>query len=155
MARLARYDPRGEVIRRRPFRAPRLMLAQVFLQGRQHVVGAVGVVLWLRGVRGFIRVCPAQRDQAQPEVADPGQQPVRRGPISPQDQDDGLRAVAFGVQATEPVRPPAVENAPDADLVAGGPRLAGYACSSSLRTAIASLGWCVCRLPGTLRTPVR
>jgi len=95
-------------------------------------------VSWLRSVPGLIRIQPAHRDQAQPEAADPGQQPLRRGLVGQQDRDDGLRAVASGRQAAEPVRPPAVENAPDADLVAGRPGLAGHAGPPSLRTAIAS-----------------
>src|SRR5262249_29621275 len=78
-------------------------------------------VSWRAGL-WFIGVQPADRDQAEPEVADLGQQPVQRGLIFERPGYDGLRVPAFDLQAAEPGRPAGVENALDADLVAGAHR---------------------------------
>ncbi len=59
----------------------------------------------LRVVRGVTGVEPAHRDQGETEVADLGQQPVQRGLIREQANDDRLRTVADDLEATEPVRP--------------------------------------------------
>src|SRR6266700_386002 len=85
------------------------------------VIGAVRFRLY--------RVEPAYRDQAQPEVADLGQHSVQCGLVREQANDDRLGAVAADLEAAEPVRPPVVEDAVDADLVAGGPPRAVHACS--------------------------
>src|SRR6516164_6344357 len=81
----------------------------------------------LRLVFGVAGVEPAHRDQAQPEVANLGQQPVQCGLIGEQADDDRVRAVAAELEAAEPVRPLVVEDAVDADLVAGGPPQAVHA----------------------------
>lgn len=72
-------------------------------------------------VSGFIGVKPAHRNQAEPEVADLGQQPMQRGLISKQTRDDRLRALAFDLETVEPRSPAVAEDALDADLVAGRP----------------------------------
>src|ERR1700733_1207405 len=84
-----------------------------------------------RLVFGVAGVEWAHRDQAQPEVADLGQQPVPCGLIGKQGNDDRLRAVAAELEAAEPVRPLVVEDAVDADLVAGGPPRAPHVCPPS------------------------
>src|ERR1700684_197165 len=68
---------------------------------------------------------------------------MQRDLIGQQAGDDGLRVISFDVQAAEPGRPPAVEDALDADLVMG--RAAGGAHFRS----VLPLGVC-CLLPGTL-----
>ena len=96
----------------------------------------------------------AHRDQGQAEIADPGQQPVQRALIREQASDDRLRAVAADLEAAEPVRPPVIEDAVDADLVPGGTPRVAHACSSPRLAAIAipPVGRCLVS-PGTLRTP--
>jgi len=91
----------------------------------------------LRLVSGVTGIQLAHRDQGQAEIADPGQQPVQRGLISEQASDDRLRTVAADLEAAEPVRPPVIEDAVDADLVPGGPPRAAPACSSPRLAAIA------------------
>jgi hypothetical protein len=80
-------------------------------------------------VSGLAGVQPAHGDQAQPEVADLGQQPVERRLVSEQAADDRLLAPAADVQAVEPGGPPAVQDARHADLIPGRP--AGGAHSTS------------------------
>src|SRR6266581_7409084 len=62
----------------------------------------------------------AHRDQGQTEVANLCQQPVERGLIREQASDDCLRAIVADLETAEPVRPPVIKDAVDADLVAGG-----------------------------------
>jgi len=59
-------------------------------------------------------------DQAEPKVADFGQQPVQRGLISERAANDRLRAVIAEVETLEPGGPMAVEDTVDADLVTRG-----------------------------------
>src|SRR5712671_3471897 len=72
----------------------------------------------------------AHRDQGQTEVADPCQQPVQRGLIREQASDDRLPAIVADLEAAEPVCPPVIKDAVDADLVAGGLPRAVHAWSS-------------------------
>ena len=66
-------------------------------------------------------VQPAHGDQAEPEVADLGQQAVQRGLVSEQAADDRLVALAADLEAVEPGRPPAVQETRYADLILGRP----------------------------------
>jgi hypothetical protein len=91
----------------------------------------------LRRISGATSAQLAHRDQGQAEIADPGQQPVQRALIREQASDDRLRAVAADLEAAEPVRPPVIEDAVDADLVPGGTPWAAHACSSPRLAAIA------------------
>jgi hypothetical protein len=61
---------------------------------------------------------PAYRNQDQPEVADPVQQPVQGGLVRDRAGDDRLAVVTADRQALEPGRPARVEDPLDADLVA-------------------------------------
>src|SRR5690348_6192182 len=70
---------------------------------------------------GLAAVQPAYGDQAEPEVADFGQQPVQRGLVSEQAADDCLLALAVDVEAVEPGGPPAVQDLRHADLIPGRP----------------------------------
>src|SRR6266567_2853050 len=69
---------------------------------------------------------PANCDQGEPKVADLGQQPVQRGLVSEQAEDDCLLAVAADLQAVEPGGPSAVQDARDADLIPRGPTGGGH-----------------------------
>src|SRR5580692_11563101 len=84
--------------------------------GSGHVVVADG---WKD--RRATGVQPAHGDQAEPEVADFGQQPMQRGLVSEQAADDRLVALAADLEAVEPGRPPAVQDTRHADLVLGRP----------------------------------
>src|SRR5260370_7505923 len=66
-------------------------------------------------------VQPAHGDQAEPEIADFGQQPVQRGLVSEQAADDRLVALAADLEAVEPGGPPAVQDTRHTDLVPGRP----------------------------------
>jgi hypothetical protein len=91
----------------------------------------------LRLVSGATSAQLAHRDQEKAEIADPGQQPVQRALIREQASDDRLGAVAADLEAAEPVRPPVIEDAVDADLVPGGTCRVAHACSSPRLAAIA------------------
>src|SRR6266566_627086 len=77
---------------------------------------------------GLAGVEPAHGDQAEPEVADFGQQPVQRGLVSEQPADDRLLSLAADLEAVEPGGPPAVQDTRHADFIPGRP--AGGAHSS-------------------------
>ena len=62
-------------------------------------------VRWLSLFTGFAAGQSAHGDQAEPEVADSGQQPVQCGLIGKRPGDDRLRAIGLHVQAAEPGRP--------------------------------------------------
>src|SRR5438105_14205881 len=55
---------------------------------------------------GLASVQPAHGDQAEPEVADFGQQPMQRGLVSEQAADHRLLALAADLEAVEPGGPP-------------------------------------------------
>ena len=80
---------------------------------------------------GLAGVHSAHGDQAEPEVADFGEQPVQRGLVSEQAADDRLLALAADLEAIEPGGPPAVQDTRDADLIPRRP--AGGAHPSSSR----------------------
>src|SRR5215210_9166718 len=71
------------------------------------------------GGMGWVGVKPCDRDQGQPQVADPCQHAVQRGLVGERAGQDG-GAVAGGgeAHAVEPGGPAAVEAASEADLVA-------------------------------------
>src|SRR5487761_1388866 len=77
---------------------------------------------------GLAGVQPAHGDQAEPEVADFGQQPMQRGLVSEQPADDRLLALPAELEAVEPGGPPAVQDTRHTDLIPGRP--AGGAHSS-------------------------
>src|SRR5215470_3387066 len=81
-------------------------------------------------------VQPAHGDQAEPEVADFGQQPVQRGLVSDQAAEDRLLALAAELQAVEPGGPPVIQDTRHADLIPG--RLAAAAHPSSSRRPAAA-----------------
>ena len=83
---------------------------------------------------------PAHRDQAQPEVPDPRQDPVQRGLIGQRSRDDRLRAIVGDLEAGKPVRPPVIEDAFDAELLAGRPPGAAHTRSPSAQAAGAGAG---------------
>ena len=83
------------------------------------------------GLAGFQ---PAHRDQAEPEVADFGQQPVQRWLVSKQTADDCVLALRADLEAVEPGRQPAVQDTRHADLIPSRPA-AGAHSSSSQRPA--------------------
>ena len=70
---------------------------------------------------GLAGVQPTHGDQAEPEVADLGQQPVQRRLVSEQAEDDRLVALAADLEAVEPGGPPAVQDTRHADLIPGRP----------------------------------
>ena len=70
---------------------------------------------------GLASVQPTHGDQAEPEVADLGQQPVQRGLVSEQAPDDRLLALAADLEAIEPGGPPAIQDTRHADLIPGRP----------------------------------
>src|SRR5215469_3654672 len=59
----------------------------------------------------------AHGDQAEPEIADLGQQPVQRGLIGERAGDEGLGVLARDLETVEPDRPVVVQGALDPDLV--------------------------------------
>lgn len=65
---------------------------------------------------------PPHRDQDQPEIADPVQQPEKERLIDDLAGDNRLAAVALDRQVPEPGSPAPVEDPVDADLVACWPR---------------------------------
>ncbi|TCM36994.1 hypothetical protein EV648_12170 [Kribbella sp. VKM Ac-2568] len=65
----------------------------------------------------FLWVYATHTDQADPQVSDPGQQPVQRRLIGESTQDDCLPVIAPDVEVLEPAR---VEDTLDTDLVADG-----------------------------------
>src|SRR6516225_9646459 len=83
---------------------------------------------------GLTGVQATHGDQADPEVADLGQQPVQRRLVSEQAEDDRLLALAADLEAVEPGGPPAVQDTRHADLIRGRPT-AGTHDSSSQRPA--------------------
>src|SRR5215469_15804254 len=89
---------------------------------------------------GRVRVEPAHRDQAQPKVPDLRQDPVQRGLIGQRSRDDRLRAIIGDLETGEPVRPPVIEDAFDAELVAGRPPGAAHTRSPSAQAAGAWAG---------------
>jgi len=70
---------------------------------------------------GLAGVQPTHRDQAEPEVADLGQQPVQGGLVSDQAANHRLLALAADLQAAEPRGPPHVQDTRHADLIPGRP----------------------------------
>src|SRR5580693_10278572 len=86
---------------------------------------------------GVAGVEPAHRDEAEPKVADFGQQPVQRGLIGERAGDDRLRAVAAEVETLEPGTPMAVEDTVDADLVTRGLSGGAHWCTISLSGSLA------------------
>ena len=74
---------------------------------------------------GLAGVQPAHGDQAEPEVADFGQQPVQRGLVSAQPADDRLLALAADLKAVEPGCPPVTQDIRHADLILGRPAWTG------------------------------
>ena len=93
---------------------------------------------------GRVRVEPAHRDQAQPKVPDLRQDPVQRGLIGQPSRDDRLRAIIADLEAGEPVRPPVIEDAFDAELVAGRPPEAAHTRSPSAQAAGTGAGLSRC-----------
>src|SRR6266576_3882652 len=83
---------------------------------------------------GLASVQPAHGDQAEPEVADFGQQPMQRRLVSEHAADHRLLALAADLEAVEPGGPPAVQDTRHAYLVLGRPA-GGAHFSSSQRTA--------------------
>jgi hypothetical protein len=70
---------------------------------------------------GRVGVQPAHRDQAEPEVADFGQQPVQRGLVGEQATDDRFIFLAADLEAVEPGGPPGVQDSRHTDLIPGRP----------------------------------
>jgi len=79
---------------------------------------------------GLASVQPTHGDQAEPEVADLGQQPVQRGLVSEQAPDDRLLALAADLEAIEPGGPPAIQDTRHADLIPGRPAGGAHSTSS-------------------------
>src|SRR5580693_7633876 len=79
---------------------------------------------------GLAGVQPAHGDQAKPEVADFGQQPVQRGLVSDLAADDRLLALAADLEAAEPGGPSAVQDTRHADLILGRPAAGAHSSSS-------------------------
>src|SRR6266542_5907027 len=112
------------------------MFSSTFADSPVLAVGAgSGRVVVADGGRAGVQ--PAHGDQAEPEVADFGQQPVQRGLVSDQAADDRLLALAADLEAVEPGGPPAVEDTRHADLIPGRPA-GGAHTSSSQRPAAAA-----------------
>src|SRR5918992_2061510 len=64
----------------------------------------------------------AHRDDGQPQVAEPVQNPVQGGLIRQRPGDDDRISLDLDPQALEPLRPEIIQNAVHPDLVSGRPR---------------------------------
>ena len=82
---------------------------------------------------GLAGIQPAHGDQAEPEIADFGQHPMRRGLVREQAADHRLLAPAADLQAVEPGGPPAVQDTLYADLIPGGVARGGQWAPASAR----------------------